>query len=142
VIGIQVRQGESARIETDGITVDAIYLSHGIPGLLNLGFIITIGDVHILHTGDIDLETVALPDLEPYELPRRQIDLAFVPADSFTDEATYPLLQEGIGARYLTPMHFYGRLSLPASFASLFPQHFIFSEAYESWMLSADAGAE
>jgi L-ascorbate metabolism protein UlaG (beta-lactamase superfamily) len=142
VTAIQIGAGESARTEVDGITVDAVYLSHGIPGLLNLGFLITIGDVHLFHTGDVDLETVGLRDLQPYDLPNRQIDLAFVPADFFTGEAYYPLLQEGIRARFLIPMHFYGRLSLPASFASLFPEHYTFSESYESWVLPAGSGAE
>lgn len=117
--------------------MEAIYLSHGIPGFLNLGILITVGNITLFHTGDIDFETVTVSELQTYYLPERGIDIAFVPADFFTEEAYHDYLLDGIQARYLIPMHFYGRLSLPENFESTFPDYFIFSDSYESWVMPA-----
>jgi hypothetical protein len=80
---------------------------------------------------------VTAPDLQTYNLPARQLDIAFVPADFFTEEAYHTYLLEDIQARHLIPMHFYGRLSLPEGFESTFPNFFIFSDSYESWVMPA-----
>src|SRR5690606_38785462 len=77
VISINIAKGESREIQVNGITVQAIYLSHGIPGLLNLGFVITIGDIALFHTGDVDVVDVGY--LQSYGLPDKQLDIAFVP---------------------------------------------------------------
>jgi L-ascorbate metabolism protein UlaG (beta-lactamase superfamily) len=133
VIPIAIARGESREIQVNGITVEAIYLSHGVPGLFNLGFVITIGDIALFHTGDG--EVVDVEYLQSYGLPEKQIDIAFVPQFFFTEEAYYAPMLEGIQARYLIPMHFGGRFSPSARFQSIFPGFFIFSESYESWAL-------
>jgi hypothetical protein len=128
---MDLKKGENEQIEANGITLEAIYLPHGIPGFLNLGFLITMGDVTLLHTGDIDPETVDVPYLQAYGLSARQLDVTFVP-EFFLN---YPDLLQGIWTRYLIPMHFYGRLSPPAGLQGTPPEFFIFSESYESWVL-------
>jgi len=133
VISIDIAPGESREIQVNGIAVQAIYLSHGIPRLLNLGFVITIGDIALFHTGDA--EAVDVGYLQSYGLPDKQLDIAFVPQFFFMEEAYYAPMLEGIQARYLIPIHFIGRFSPPARFESLFPNFYIFGNSYESWVL-------
>ena len=132
-ISIEIAKGETLRFQVSGITVEAIYLSHGIPNFVNLGLVVTIGDVALFHTGDIDVVDVGY--LQSCGLPDRQLDIAFVPYFYFTEEAYYPLLLEGIQARYLIPMHYGGRISPSERFKSLSPGYFIFTESCESWVL-------
>lgn len=133
VIAIEIAKGESRQIEVSGIAVEAVCLPHGASGLLNLGFVITIGDTALFHTGDV--ETVGLDYLQSYGLPDKQLDIAFVPYFYFTEEAYYPLLLDGIRAGYLVPMHYGGRVVPSERFDSLFPNYFIFAEPYQSWVL-------
>ena len=83
---------------------------------------------------------MTISELQSYHLPERQLDIGFVPADFFTEETYYTYLPDAIQARYLIPMHFYGRLSLPEGFESTFPNYFIFSDSYESWVMPAREG--
>ena len=133
VISIDIAPGESSEFQVDGITVQAVYLSHGLPRLLNLGLVVAIGDIALFHTGDVDV--VDLAYLQSYCLPDKQLDIAFVPYFYFTEDAYYPLLLEGIQAGYLIPMHYGGRISPSAHFKSLFPNYHIFGDSYESWVL-------
>ncbi len=136
---IELGRGESEQIDLDGFTLEAIYLSHGIPGLLNLGFIVEIGDVVLLHTGDADPDSVSVSDLQSYSLPERQIDVAFVPDFWLTMEEYHPLATEGIQARYLIPMHF-SLQSPPVISEAVFPNAFVFQETYQSWVLPSTDG--
>jgi L-ascorbate metabolism protein UlaG (beta-lactamase superfamily) len=135
VVSIEIGEGESGELEVNGIAVEAICLSHGIPRFLNLGFVITIGDATLFHTGDIEDGAVDVQYLQSYGLAEKRVDIAFVPQVFFTEEAYYALMLEGIQARYLIPMHFYGRFSPPVHFQSTFPDFFVFGESYESWIL-------
>lgn len=135
VVPIEIAKGETRRFQVSGITVEAIYLSHGIPNFVNLGLIVTIGDIALFHTGDIDSDAVDVSYLQSYGLPEKRLDVAFVPHFFFTDESYYDHMQIGIQARYLIPMHFAGRLTPSPHFESIFPGFFIFSESYESWIL-------
>jgi len=133
VISIDIAPGESREIQVNGIAVQAIYLSHGLPRFLNLGFVVTVGDVALFHTGDA--EAVDVGYLQSYGLPDKQLDIAFVPQFFFMEEAYYAPMLEGIQAHYLIPIHFIGRFSPPARFESLFPDFYIFGDSYESWVL-------
>jgi L-ascorbate metabolism protein UlaG (beta-lactamase superfamily) len=135
VVPIEIAKGETLRFQVSGITVEAIYLSHGIPNFVNLGLVVTIGDVALFHTGDIDSDAVDVSYLRSYGLPEKRLDVAFVPHFFFTEEAYYAHMQAGIQARYLIPMHFGGRITPSPRFESIFPDFFIFSESYESWIL-------
>jgi L-ascorbate metabolism protein UlaG (beta-lactamase superfamily) len=140
IISINIGKNESEYFDWNGISVEAIYLSHGIPGFLNLGFICTIGDITLFHTGDIDVGNLAVSALQAYHLPEKGIDIAFLPSFFLTDEAYHAYLSGDIQARYVIPMHFYGRLSLPEKFETALPGYFIFSDSYESWVMPAEVG--
>jgi L-ascorbate metabolism protein UlaG (beta-lactamase superfamily) len=131
---IQLQAGELEQITIHDIDLEAIHLSHGIPGLLNLGFIITVDGVRLFHTGDMDPDSVSVSDLQSYGLPERQIDVAFVPDFLLTTEEYRPHVTEGIQARYVIPMHFSLQMP-PSGLESDFPNLFIFQQPYESWVL-------
>jgi L-ascorbate metabolism protein UlaG (beta-lactamase superfamily) len=135
---IELSRGESEQIDLDGVALEAIHLSHGMPGLLNLGFIMEIGDVRLFHTGDVDPDSVSVFDLQSYGLPERQIDVALVPDFLLTTEDYHPHVLVGIQARYLIPMHF-SVLNPPVISETDFPNVFIFQEPYESWVLPSTA---
>jgi L-ascorbate metabolism protein UlaG (beta-lactamase superfamily) len=134
VVPIDLKKGQSTQIDANGIHLEAIYLSHGIPGLLNLGFIITIGDVRLFHTGDMDPDSVAVSDLLGYGLPDMQLDVAFVPEFVLIEADFHALALEGIQARYLIPMHF-SPPARPVGVEENFPNAFVFSRSFESWVL-------
>jgi L-ascorbate metabolism protein UlaG (beta-lactamase superfamily) len=134
LIPIQLQAGELEPITISDIDLEAIHLAHGIPGLLNLGFIITVDGVRLFHTGDIDPNFVSVAYLQSYGLPARQIDIAFVHESLVTSEEHHAHVLEGIQARYLIPMHFSLQMP-PSGLESDFPNIFIFQQPYESWVL-------
>lgn len=135
-IPIELKRGESEQIDLEGLTLEAIHLSHGVPGILNLGFIVEIGDVRLLHTGDLNPDSVRVSHLQAYGLPERQIDVALVPHFLLTMEEYHAHVVEGIQPRTVIPMHF--SLASPLVISeSVFPNAFVFQETYESWVLLA-----
>lgn len=134
LIPIQIEKGEIERITIKDINLEAIHLSHGIPGLLNLGFIITVDGVSLFHTGDIDPDYVSVAYLQSYGLPAKQIDIAFVIDSLVVFEEYHNHILEGIQARYIIPMHF-SVLSPPSGIESVFPNAFIFKDQYGSWVM-------
>jgi len=130
---IDIKAGESKSLTLAGINLEAIHLDHGMPGILNLGFIITFDEVTLLHIGDMDPAVVSVSDLRAYGLPAKQIDIAFVHDWLITEEEFHAHFTEGIQARYLIPMHFGPQP--PSQFQSVFPSMIILQEPYESWVM-------
>lgn len=129
---IDLNAGESEQLTLADIGIEAVHLSHGMPGILNLGFIITIDEVVMFHTGDMDPAVVSISDLQSYGLPEKQIDVAFV-HDSLFAEEFHAHITKGIQAGFLIPMHFGGQP--PSGLENIFPNVVLFQEAYESWVM-------
>jgi len=103
VTAIALPSGGSQQETYSGIDVRMIDLPHGGPEPRNMGFIITIGDCTVFHTGDIVDPT--LEQFQGYELPTYHIDVALVPY-MYLDSMRYqPVIQEGIAAAYYVPIH-------------------------------------
>jgi Tol biopolymer transport system component/L-ascorbate metabolism protein UlaG (beta-lactamase superfamily) len=130
---VELAAGEREQLTIAGIDLEAIHLSHGMPGILNLGFIITIDQVTLFHMGDMDPAVVSVSDLQAYGLPEKQIDIAFVHDYVLTEEEFHAHISEGIQARHLIPMHF--GMQPPLGLESVFPNISILQEPYESWAL-------
>jgi L-ascorbate metabolism protein UlaG (beta-lactamase superfamily) len=130
---IELEAGESIPLTLASINLEAIHLDHGMPGILNLGFIITFDEATLLHIGDMDPTEVSVSDLRAYGLPSKQIDIAFVHDWLITEEEFNAHITKGIQARFLIPMHF--GMQPPTQFESTFPTMTILQEAYESWVL-------
>jgi L-ascorbate metabolism protein UlaG (beta-lactamase superfamily) len=134
LIPIQIGKRETERIMIKDIDLEAIYLSHGIPGLLNLGFIITVDGIRLFHTGDIDPAYVSVAELQAYGLPAKQIDIAFVIDTLVIEEEYHDHVLKGIQPQHIIPMHFSVHLP-PTGIESVFPNAFIFQEPYQSWVM-------
>ena len=141
VVPIDLKKGERDQIDANGIHVEAIYLSDGMPGLLNLGFIVTVGDMRLFHTGDMAPDSNPVSDLQAYGLPDSRLDVAFVPYFMLTEAEFHAHVVEGIQARYLIPMHFSPQ-ARPVGIEDNFPNSYVFRESLESWILPADDAAE
>jgi len=131
---VDLAVGETEQLSIGEIELEVLYLSHGVPGLINLGFIITVDGVRILHTGDISPEDLSVSELIDYGLPEKGIEIAFVPDFLLTVEQYYPYITEGIQARYLIPMHF-PPMTPPQVDQAIFPDVILLMEPYQSWYL-------
>jgi L-ascorbate metabolism protein UlaG (beta-lactamase superfamily) len=131
---IDLNVGEQEQRAVADINLEAMYLSHGMPGIQNLGYILTIDDITIFHTGDMDPSSVSISDLQDYGLPEKQLDIAFIPEFLFVIEEFHAHILEGIPAEYLIPMDF-GYEPLPPEIDNIFPNMIIFRETYENWEL-------
>ena len=132
--GVDLKAGERKQIDVEGMELEAIFISHGVPDLLNLGFIITVDGVKLLHTGDLSPDHVRVSHLQEYGLPGEQIDVAFVPYFLLTMEEYHAHVTEGIQPTYLIPMH-YPYEAPPAGIEDNFPNAFVFTDTLESWVL-------
>ena len=133
-IAIELGKGEREQIKVEGIDLEALYLSHGVAGLLNLGFIITVDGTKLFHTGDLSPDAVHVSYLQDYGLPEEQIDVAFVPDFLLTMEEYHAHVSEGIQPRYVIPMH-YPYEDPPLGIEDDFPNAFVFTDTMESWIL-------
>ena len=132
--GIELGKGERKQIDVEGIDLEAIYLSHGVTGLLNLGFIITVDGTKLFHTGDLSPDHVRVSYLQDYGLPGAQIDVAFVPDFLLTMEEYHAHVTEGIQPRFVFPMH-YPYEDPPSGIEDDFPNAFVFTDTLENWVL-------
>ena len=131
---VELREAERAQIEIDGLELEVIYISHGMSGLLNLGFIITVDGYKLFHTGDLSPEHTTVQYLQDYGLPEMQIDVAFVPGFLITTEEYHTHVLEGIQPRYVIPMH-YALDNPPLGIEEVFPNAFVFRDSMESRIL-------
>ena len=132
--GVELQKGERKQIDVAGIELEAIYLSHGMVGLLNLGFIITVDGAKLFHTGDLSPDHVRVSYLQDYGLPEEQIDVAFVPDFLLTMAEYHAHVLEGIQPKYVMPMH-YPYEDPPSGVEDDFPNAFVFTDTMENWVL-------
>jgi len=132
---IELQAGESEHLTLANIDVEVLHLAHGSTGagILNLGYIITLGNVKLFHMGDMNPDAVSISDLQAYTFPEKQIDIAFVHYRLFSEKRFHAYITEGIQARYLIPMHF-GSSSL-LNLESDFPEAIVLTQPYENWEL-------
>ncbi len=106
VIAVDPVAGTPVQVEANGIQVEAIYLPHGYPPddpneVFNNAYVVTINGIKFFHSGDIaDLNNVL-----PYHLADQSIDLAFILHFFLQDDGLKSVFLEGIGAKYLFPIH-------------------------------------
>ena len=139
VIPIDLAEGETAQYEVNGMQVEAFYLSHGrVSGesYPNLGFLVTVGDTRIFHTGDMSIFSVSLADLRAFGLPEREISLAFVPHFMMQSVSGVLLAQQGFNASYYFPIHYaYTTPAFDAEVVARYmPEAVVFAQEMESWV--------
>jgi L-ascorbate metabolism protein UlaG (beta-lactamase superfamily) len=137
VIPIQLEPQTSIQMTVNGIDLEILEISHGIPDYLNLGFIITVGGYKLLHTGDMVPDVVDVAYLEVYDLPAKQLDVAMVPHFILITPEDHPIVLEGIQARYVIPMHLL-HTTPPINYVLLkefFPDAVYFYNPMERWLM-------
>lgn len=103
--GVYPSEGATVRLDVGDIAVEVLNLHHGRGRSLpveNIGFVIDVNEVRLLHVGDT-LATAA--ELEELELAARAVDLAFVPYWHLLDEETAAVYLEAVGATHVVAMH-------------------------------------
>ena len=140
LISVDLEPGESSHLSVNGIELDCLYITHGIPSFLNIGVVITVDDYTFFHSGDmvtdsmIEEDVVSLADLQGYGLPQKEIDLAFLPIQIFLIDEDVILIEEGVQARYVSPMH-YHYLFPPTSVEENFSNVVVFKDTLENWVV-------
>ncbi|MGD8750551.1 MAG: hypothetical protein PVG14_03965 [Anaerolineales bacterium] len=136
VISINLLSGQSTSTFVKGIGVEAFHISHGVD-ILNLGYIITMGGHRFFHTGDIATQDVGVASLQRYGLPEKNIDVTFVPHFLLYEEGDRAIIEEGIQAEYLVPMHYAYTTPRPDYnlMMTYFPDAILFYEEMESWLV-------
>jgi len=97
-------EGERTRLEVSpGLSVTVLNLHHGRgrPQIQNLGFIIELGGLKILHVGDTE---VSARDIRPYALAGEKIDIALLPGWLLAQQSMRPVVDE-IGPARIIAMH-------------------------------------
>jgi L-ascorbate metabolism protein UlaG (beta-lactamase superfamily) len=99
-------EGERRSAPAGGIQVELLRLPHTggarTAGVQNLGHLIDLGGVRVLHVGDADVEAQALAT---YELAKGAIDVALVPYWWLGDAQDLARVRERTGARHLVAVH-------------------------------------
>jgi C-terminal processing protease CtpA/Prc/L-ascorbate metabolism protein UlaG (beta-lactamase superfamily) len=107
---LDVPDGQRRSLQVNGISIDAMPLSHGTPppgrqGIVNLAYVITAGGVRLLHTGDIDASIVGPEAVRALCGPGGRIDVALVAHFFLSSDRPLPLVTEGINARRVVASH-------------------------------------
>ncbi len=113
VITFNPSRGKTDRKELMGISIEAIYLPHGSfdankTEILNYGYIVNLNGVKLFHTGDVDTQQFSFDEFRAYQIPEKNIDLAFIQHFYLTDNPSErKFVNEGIGSRFIIPIHYY-----------------------------------
>jgi L-ascorbate metabolism protein UlaG (beta-lactamase superfamily) len=138
IIAMDPIEGTPVHTDTNGIQVEAIYLSHGTPPsgqmeIYNNAYVVTINGIKVFHTGDID----GLQGIRQYNLENQNIDMAFIPHFYLQTTASRSILQESVGAKYIFPIHYH--YTTPQYDADVvrfnFPEAIVFDMELERWIM-------
>jgi L-ascorbate metabolism protein UlaG (beta-lactamase superfamily) len=136
IVYLDPAPGEPVQADIDGIHVEALALPHGADQPGNIGFVITVDNIKIFFSGDMDLSQVSFEEFRAYELPEQNIDLAFLTHYYFTsDESEQRFIKEGIAAKYLFPIHYFFT-DPPINRTSIlnnYPDAILFNKELTSW---------
>ena len=145
VITFNPSGGKTDRKELRGISIEAIYLPHGSfdankTEILNYGYIVNLNGIKLFHTGDVDLQLFSFDEFRAYQIPEKNIDLAFIQHFYLTDnQSERKFVNEGIGSRFIFPIHYY--YTTPpidtASVKSNYPDAVVFRHELQKWVMPA-----
>ncbi len=139
LIAVDLEPGESSHLSVNGIELDCLYLTHGDASILNIGVVITVDDYTFFHSGDMSIDSMAedavsLADLQGYGLHQKEIDLAILNIYTFSADEGQTLIENGIQARYVSPMH-YPYQYPPTGIEEEFSNAVVFKDTLESWVV-------
>jgi len=139
---LDVPDGQRRTLQVNGMSIDAMPLSHGTPppgqpGLVNLAYVVTVGGMTFLHTGDIDASIIGHEALRTLVAPGDRIDVAFVAHFLLSTPGPLPLVTQGIHARFVVASHLQ-YTDRPPDFAQIrrnFPDAVLLKTEMESWAI-------
>lgn len=103
VTAVDPPEGRRVVVHDGQPRIEALALHHGRDrDVSNLGFLVELDGVRILHVGDTE---ATAPDLAPLGLPGLAIDAALLPTWYFTGDSYRPALEELLARKHLV-MHF------------------------------------
>jgi len=143
VFPVQANEGKRTVLEVNGIRIQAMPLSHGtppagVPGIVNLGYLVTVGNVTFFHSGDIDPSQLTPELLQALGLPGEKIDFAFVPGFFLAMPEPPPFVAKGIRPRVFIASHLPGAGQEPLDDAAIrrnFPTAVVFKSELDSWTI-------
>jgi len=142
MIAIELGEGETQRLVAADIELEALYIDHGIPDLVNLGFIIYLPYVNLFHSGDLSADDVSVSDVLAFEFQKKRIDVAFLPLYMFEDMEYYGHIEVGVKAKYLIPMHYSYKDQTPFWVEYDYSNAILFSDSMETWELLSETTSE
>jgi L-ascorbate metabolism protein UlaG (beta-lactamase superfamily) len=145
VITFNPSMGKTDLKELRGISIEAIYLPHGSydankTEILNYGYIVNLNGVKLFHTGDVDTQLFSFDEFRAYQIPEKNIDLAFIQHFYLTDNSSETkFVMEGIGSRFIIPIHYYYTTPpIDTAFViSNYPDAVVFRKELQNWVMPA-----
>lgn len=139
VITLDASAGNPVQKDINGIQVEAIYLSHGKvttgeTEIMNQGYVIKINGVTVFHTGDIDASLLTPGNLKGYDLPGKNIDIAFIQHFFLSNAAFQPLISGSFKSKYVVASHY--KFTDPINTEMIvryYPDAVIFTEEMQNW---------
>lgn len=143
VITFNPSRGKTDSKEINGISIEAIYLPHGSYDankneILNFGYIVNLNGIKLFHTGDIDIQQFSYEEFRAYQIPEKNIDIAFIQHFYLTsDSSESRFVNDGICSRFIIPSHYY--FTTPpidtAFVRSIYPEAVIFRHELQTWAM-------
>jgi Beta-lactamase superfamily domain len=143
VFSVRADEGKRTVLEANGIRIQAMPLSHGtpppgVPGIVNLGYLVTVGSVTFFHSGDIDPSQLTPELLRALGLPDEKIDFAFVPGFFLAMPEPPPFVTQGIRPHVFIAAHLPLSGQEPLDAAAIrrnFPTAVVFKSELDSWII-------
>jgi len=140
VITLDAKTGEPIEVDIDGIKVEAIYLSHGVPSngaieTINNAYVVTVNGVTIFQTGDVDPSLFEAENLQGYQLAEKDIDIGLIQHYVLSDSAYLSDVNDLIKSKYVIPIHYeYNNGTVEwAKIKEYFPDAVYFAKEMQTW---------
>lgn len=136
-IGFNPTKEKSESKVINGISIETFYFPHGPDSrIINIGFLISVNEITIFQTGDVDFDQFTFEEFRLLQLPERKIDLAFIQHFYLTsDSISKQFVTKGIGGKYIIPIHYH--FTTPSFDKAIvkanYPDAILFDKELESW---------
>jgi L-ascorbate metabolism protein UlaG (beta-lactamase superfamily) len=138
IVAVEFNEGEEVTLTVNQVQLTAFDLPHpGSDNLENHGFMLHLGDLNLLHTGDLNFN---FNSIDTYPFSGYPVDYAFLPT-IMVDDRTHSLIQDWLGDGDLIPMHYrfsgsYAGVSAIElqEIRELFPDCIYFTHELQYWL--------
>jgi L-ascorbate metabolism protein UlaG (beta-lactamase superfamily) len=141
VVTLDAKTNAPVEVDLNGIHVEAIYLTHGIPTdgsaePINNAYLVSVNGVTLFHTGDIDAGLLSPEGLQGYDLPGKNIDIAFIQHFYLSNPAFKHFMNDDIITKYVIASHYQYTDPINADrIKTYYPDAVIFTEELQTWVM-------